>query len=94
MPEVKYISIHEDDDIILRGLGHPLLNEKAVAKYYNELVILDESKIWLGDTSFWREFKRWECNPLENVQSKELPLPMETVNRHLTRGDINCWRRL
>lgn len=45
MPEVKYISIHEDDDIILRGLGHPLLNEKAVAKYYNELVILDESKI-------------------------------------------------
>lgn len=67
----KYVSID-----MLVVVGHSLLNGKAIVKYDNELIKLDEDKMHVGDGVHWDEFKMWQYNILQEVERKELPLPM------------------
>lgn len=45
----NYISNDWDEDIILVRDGPSLLNEKVLAKYYYDLIKLDESNMPMGD---------------------------------------------
>lgn len=53
-----------------------MLSEKVLAKYYNELVKLVNSKIHMGDGIYWREFRRWGYNSLKKVERKDWLLPL------------------
>lgn len=79
MPEREYLSTHGDSDIIFRGVGLLVLNQEALAKYQNKLVMLDEIKIRFRDAPFWREFKRWGYNLLKKFESEELSLPQNQI---------------
>lgn len=57
MSECQYVSTHPDNDIILKGVGPPVLNHDKLAKYYDGLAILDENKIRTRDSVSWDEFK-------------------------------------
>lgn len=64
----KYVSTHLDDDIIFKEIGPSLLNVEAITKYYNELDMLDESKIHTGDFVFCDEFKMLKMIHLKKVE--------------------------
>lgn len=60
MLEVDYVDVGWEEDNVLVGDGSLLLNEKILAKYYNKLAKLDESKMFVGDSIYWDEFKKCE----------------------------------
>lgn len=66
----KYISTYMKDVISLKGVGPPLWNAEALVNYYNELVILDESKIRPIDSIFWNKFKRLDIINLKMLKGK------------------------
>lgn len=54
-----YVPNNCDEHIKLLGDGLPLLNEKVLAKYYHELVELDEYDMLMGDFMYWDKFQKW-----------------------------------
>jgi hypothetical protein len=72
-----YVPDDWDEDIKLVGDGPPLLNERVLARYYLEIAKLDEVDIPFGDYRYWDGFQRWGYNPLDGVNRKDLPLPVE-----------------
>lgn len=46
------------DDIILMGDGSSLLYKKIIAKYYHELVKMNESNMPMRDDMYWDECQR------------------------------------
>lgn len=72
----NYISNDWDEDIILVRDGPSLLNEKVLAKYYYDLIKLDESNMPMGDYMYQDEFQNLEYDLLNETYKKDQPLPM------------------
>lgn len=72
----NYISNDWDENIILVGDGPSLLNEKVLAKYYYDLIKLDESNMPMGDYMYQGKFQKLEYDLLNETYKKDQPLPM------------------